>query len=628
MIRVVVCGDDGVGKSSLITTLVKDRFVPNIEDVLPPLVIPQNDRKVMVVDTSPELSNRHQLSKEIRTANVIWLVFSDNYTFERITLFWLPFLRSIGVNLPIILCQNKLDLHNEDEDEDEIVDLITEFKEIESFIRCSAKDKVNVVEAFYFCVRAVTSPLAPLFDSKEGSLKPLAYHALSRVFFLCDQDQTGYLSDEEFLGLQYACFQTRLSAQDMQEIHTVLQERELIDEVLIGAYTCEYGISKTGFLILNQIYAEKGRHETIWGILRHFHYTDSLSLDDKFLHPKIDVPETAHIELSPDGYKFLVDLFTLFDKDNDGGLSQEELDNLFTPTPGYPKLWIETQFPLGTVRNEQGYVTLQGWLAQWSMTCFLDYRDTIAYLAMLGYETKYGQGKLKSALKTTRPARQRNPRSKLYRNSVIRDRNVFHCILLGASMAGKSSLLDAFLQRNFKHEYSPTIPVRMVVNSVEMPGGKQCYLILQELGELEPAILENQKRLDQCDILCCVYDSADPDSFSHLVELREKYPQIDQLPVVYAALKADLDRQQQRTDEQPDQCCTRLGLNIPMHVSAEWPASLNALFMQLVEAAQNPGSATPRIGEIDDDSFLELALTVGTAGAAVGVLYWFWRKYA
>ena len=43
---------------------------------------------------------------------------------------------------------------------------------------------------------------------------------------------------------------------------------------------------------------------------------------------------------------------------------------------------------------------------------------------------------------------------------------------------------------------------------------------LEELGELEPAILENQAKLDTCDILCYTYDSSDPDSFSHIVELR------------------------------------------------------------------------------------------------------------
>ncbi len=47
---------------------------------------------------------------------------------------------------------------------------------------------------------------------------------------------------------------------------------------------------------------------------------------------------------------------------------------------------------------------------------------------------------------------------------------------------------------------------------------------LEELGELEPAILENQAKLDACDIICYTYDSSDPNSFSHIVELRVCWP--------------------------------------------------------------------------------------------------------
>ena len=30
------------------------------------------------------------------------------------------------------------------------------------------------------------------------------------------------------------------------------------------------------------------------------------------------------------------------------------------------------------------------------------------------------------------------------------------------------------------------------------------------IRELEPAILENKSRLDQCDVICYAYDSSDP----------------------------------------------------------------------------------------------------------------------
>lgn len=57
---------------------------------------------------------------------------------------------------------------------------------------------------------------------------------------------------------------------------------------------------------MNKIYAELGRHETIWGILRAFNYTNSLSLNDNFLNPKVDINPNSSVELSPTGYKFLL----------------------------------------------------------------------------------------------------------------------------------------------------------------------------------------------------------------------------------------------------------------------------------------------------------------------------------
>ena len=230
-IRVVVCGDDAVGKSSLITSLIKETIIePQTNNVLPPITISRNDyiessqeylndqdhhhhhqlspstmknkRKhnnkrerereressinnvqpneileyipniTTIIDTSS--SDMTNLQKELKRADVIWLVYSDHYTYERISLHWMPLFRSMGVNLPIILCANKSDLFPKSKsnlkstNSDEFVPLINEFKEIEAGVRCSAKNNYNVVEAFYLCQRAVTHPISPIFDAKEG----------------------------------------------------------------------------------------------------------------------------------------------------------------------------------------------------------------------------------------------------------------------------------------------------------------------------------------------------------------------------------------------------------------------------------------------------------------------------
>jgi Ras family protein T1 len=322
------------------------------------------------------------------------------------------------------------------------------------------------------------------------------------------------LSDEEIQDFQLKCFNKPLSMDDLNEIKTLIRK---------NAPCCatEEGIDGKGFIILNKIFAEKGRHETIWSILRTFHYTDSLSLIDSFLHPKFEVPPNASAELSPIGYRFFVDLFLLFDKDNDGGLNAEELEALFAPTPGLPSSWIELNFPSSTVRSEAGHITLQGWLAQWSMTTFQDPKTTLEYLAYLGFETREKGGTV-AALKITKPRRKRRRQAKVERNVVL-------CYVLGSSGCGKSTILDAFLNKPFNATYHPTIKPRTAVNSVELQGGKQCYLILEELGELEPAILENEAKLNSCDVVCYTYDSSDPDSFARIADLRVRLPYLQSL---------------------------------------------------------------------------------------------------
>lgn len=592
--------------------MVKDVFVTNkIQAVLPKINIPPTvgtpeNVSTTIVDTSALPQERQTLRKEIRKSNVILLVYSDHYSYERVALFWMPYFRSLGVNVPVVLCANKSDLLSNGNSaqvvDDEMIPVMAEFKEIDSCIRTSAREHHNVNEVFFLCQKAVTHPIAPLFDSKEGILKPAAVAALKRIFYLSDRDQDGYLNDKEMQDFQQKCFMKELSEEELENIKSTISKSQPNSSL-------ENGISLTGFLLLNKIFAEKGRHETIWIILRQYHYTDSLSLQDSFLHPKFEIPEYASAELSPAGFRFFVDLFLLFDKDNDGGLNDAELDSLFLPTPGLPSIWLETSFPSCTVRNEAGHITLQGWLAQWSMTTFTSPTTTLSYLAYLGFEPASGpRTATTSALKLTKARKRRHRPGRVERTVVL-------CYVVGAPSSGKSSLLDAFLNRPFDSLYRPTIKPRVAVNSVELQGGKQCYLILEELGELEPAILDNAAKLDACDLICYTYDSSDPDSFSHIVSLRKKYPQLDELPAIYTALKADQDKTTQRSETQPDEYTMALNMNAPLHVSVTWN-SISELFVTLAEAATNPSTAFPKSEEEPPDR-TSLYMALGATACAL-----------
>jgi Ras family protein T1 len=206
------------------------------------------------------------------------------------------------------------------------------------------------------------------------------------------------------------------------------------------------------------------------------------------------------------------------------------------------------------------------------MSTFEDPKTTLEYLAYLGFESA-DKGGTTAALRITKSRKNRRRPGRV-------ERSVFLCYVLGASGSGKSSLLSAFLNRPFSSTYIPTIKPRSAVNSVELQGGKQCYLILEELGELEAPILENPAKLDACDLICLTYDSSDPDSFAHLVETRKKYPLLDGLPTVYVALKADHDKATQRYASQPDEYTTAMNMAAPLHVSVTWN-SISELFVHV-----------------------------------------------
>lgn len=616
--RVVVIGDDGVGKSTFIACLFKNRFIDDIEDVLPPLFFPRpNGQVVTVIDTSPRQDAQASLLAEIRQANCILLMFSDAYTMERVNLFWMPFLRTSGVNKPVVLCQGRQDSIDGDGDADGVAEdvqlIMQEYKEIVCFVKNSARQRTNVSETFYLCQQAVLFPLPPIYDAKDMCLKPLAREALSRIFFLTDEQQTGRLSRAAFQRIQKQVFHTQLSKEEYEVIIRNLDGFRRPEPLVIGDE-----LTLAGFLALIELYCTQGRQDTVWSILRYYHYTDSLSVDSAYLYPDVTVPEHAHVELSPDGYEFLVDLFTRFDKDNDGGLNPDELANVFCPTPGLPLFWTESRVPLCTLRTDAGYLSLQGWLAQWSMYVYLDYTNALAYLALLGFGSRGGapDAPLRSALKVTKSARKRNPHSRMYRSSVLKDRQVFNCFVIGAPGAGKSSLLAAYL--NVAEATS------MVVNTVELPGGTQCYLILRE-GD--SSLLSNAIDLESCDVVCLCYDSSDPDSFAFLESLLNENEHLRDMPLVFAALKADLDRVEQRSLLQPDDYTNSLGLSEPMHLSTAWQSSLDALFSRLLEVAKHPGRGTILPTKETQQSNWLLEIGIGSAAVALSAAaYYLMRR--
>jgi len=126
---------------------------------------------VLFVDL-PE--HKDKLESDLKRANVICVLYSvDNaHTFASIASKWLPYFQSLGLSVPIILVGNKIDVRGDDalnaHLQENIKPIMSDWKEVETCVECSAKTNMNVSEVFYFAQKAVLYPMAPLFDTAES----------------------------------------------------------------------------------------------------------------------------------------------------------------------------------------------------------------------------------------------------------------------------------------------------------------------------------------------------------------------------------------------------------------------------------------------------------------------------
>lgn len=580
-VRILLVGDEGVGKSTIVTSLIKESYVAHVQHIVPEVTIPPEvtpeNVTTYIVDSGASPQDRPHLEAEIRKAHVICVVYSiDNpHSFDRIPTYWLPLFRQLGVNVPVILVGNKIDLRGGEVTnealEEEIVPIMNDFKEVETCVECSARDYLNVSTVFFFAQKAVLHPTAPLYDSRDHVLKAECRNALRRIFKLCDANKDGILDAAELNEFQRKCFDAPLQTKELEGIKDLVLK---YDESGVR----NDGLTESGFLYLHTVFIQRGRQETTWTVLRKFGYAEDLRLTESFLWPKFDVSPDCSVELSPLGYRFFTEIFETFDKDQDGALNAMELEELFSTSPGNP--WAAQRFPDTTSADESGAVTLQGWLAQWSMTTLLEPKTTLAYLAYLGYPNEPRT----TALQITRSR-------KIDRRKGKSSRNVFLCYVCGAAGSGKTSLLRSFAEKSFSSDYEPTSRMISVVNAVDIDGSEK-YLVLQEFGSrYESEMLRNPKKTDLVDVIVYVHDSSDTNSFSYISNLRQQYS-LDHIPTLFVATKSDLDLALQRHEVQPDVYCRRLGLQGPVSVSTKL-GQIADVFHTMCSIAMNPHSAIP-----------------------------------
>ncbi|KAM5561275.1 mitochondrial Rho GTPase 1-like [Rosa sericea] len=584
-VRIVVAGDRGTGKSSLIVTAAAENFPANVPPLLPPTRLPEDfypERvPITIIDTSSRPEDSGKVAEDLKAADAVVLTYACDQpqTLDRLSNFWLPKLRQLEVKVPVIVVGCKLDLRDENQQvslEQVMSPIMQQFREIETCIECSAYKHIQIPEVFYYAQKAVLHPTAPLFDQETQTLKDQCVRALKRIFILCDHDRDGALSDAELNDFQVKCFNAPLQPSEIVGVKRVVQEK-------LPEGVNDRGLTLTGFLFLHALFIEKGRLETTWTVLRKFGYNNDIRLSEELIPSLPKRTPDQSMELTNEAIDFLSATFNLFDSDGDGALRPRELEELFSTAPASP--FSEFPYKDAEERNAFGGLSLDGFLSLWALMTLLNPASTLENLIYIGYA-----GDVSSAIRVTRKRR-------FDRKKQQSERNVFQCFVFGPKKAGKSALLDSFLGRPFSDNYYPTTEEHYAVNVVDQPGGTKKTLVLREIPEDGVSkLLSSKEALAGCDIAVFVHDSSDELSWKKATELLVEVASHGEntgfeVPCLIVAAKDDLDSFplaiQHSTRVSQD-----MGTEAPIPISTKL-GDFNNVFRKIVSAAEHPHLSIP-----------------------------------
>uniref|UniRef100_A0A8C9VTL3 Mitochondrial Rho GTPase n=1 Tax=Scleropages formosus TaxID=113540 RepID=A0A8C9VTL3_SCLFO len=547
-----------VGKTSLIMSLVGEEFPEEVplraEEITIPADVTPEKIPTHIVDYS---GKSHMLPVD----DLNFFLF-----FLKIRTKWIPLVNGgveRGNKVPIILVGNKSDLCSSSSMES-ILPIMNQFSEIETCVECSAKNLKNISELFYYAQKAVLHPTAPLYDPEEKQLRPMCVRALSRIFHISDRDNDGILSDDELNFFQKSCFGNPLAPQALEDVKTVVW-KNTSDGVQ------ENGLTLNGFLFLNTLFIQRGRHETTWTILRKFGYDDTLELVDDYLYPQLRVPVDCTTELNHLGHQFLQMLFEKYDEDKDQALSPAELKNLFSVFPYMP--WgtdlsgnVSTveilMFPdmsiLPQIDCIPRYPSLSG--VPWLLWLPCSYRARVPNFSYNG----------EKAIDLEKGQTQRT---------------VFLCKVIGPRGTGKTAFLQAFLGRDFSVRSTPGAFSYFTINTVQV-SNQEKYLILYEV-DVDTEFLKASDAA--CDVACLMYDVSDPKSFSYCASIYKQHYMDSSIPCVVVASKSDLPEEKQQHGISPADFCYKHRLPAPLPFSCiSLDTRSTAIYSRLAWAAMLP----------------------------------------
>ncbi|XP_071638231.1 mitochondrial Rho GTPase isoform X1 [Temnothorax longispinosus] len=555
-VRILLIGERGVGKTSLILSLVSEEYAEEVpskaEEITIPADVTPEQVPTHIVDYSAVEQTEDQLAEEIQKAHVICVVYSvdDEDTLDRAASYWLPLIRRCSPDnrCPVVLVGNKIDLVDYSTIE-AVYPIMKEFTEIESCIECSAKTLQNVSETFYYAQKAVLHPTTPLYNYDTQELTEECKTALQRIFKICDVDNDGLLNDMELNAFQQWCFNTPLQPQVLEDVKAVLS-KNICDGICNGCVTMK------GFMYLQCLFIQRGRNETTWAVLRKFGYDNELQMSKEYVHPSLKVPLGCSTELSHKGQEFLTLLFMQHDRDRDGALSPLEMESLFSRCL-FPPWGDEYKYTVPT--NEKGWITFQGYMCQWALLTLTNVRKTLEYMAYLGYNMYHNECQTSSIVVT------REKKVDLAKKQS--SRNVYTCHVIGPKSSGKTTLCRTLIDPKLEKLNDKVVPsnAHVTVNTLHVYGQEKT-IVLKDINVLNVQDALTPAEI-QCDAAALVYDASNPKSFEYIARIYIKYFADSKIPVLIVANKSDLSEVKQSYLLQPAAFCSKYKLMPPQPYS-------------------------------------------------------------
>ncbi|TYZ63599.1 hypothetical protein PybrP1_004809 [[Pythium] brassicae (nom. inval.)] len=529
VVRIEVLGDEKVGKTSLICSLVSRHYSEKVPSVLLNVQIPaeESDENVVIsiTDTSSRVSDLMRVSNAVKRSDAILLVYdlTRPETFQRLRR-WLDF---IGRHreVPVVLVANKKDINvvtPEGSYANQVRSFVQGYPFVVAAVESSAKNFAEVANAFYLAQKAVLYPTEPLYNVKKKHLEPKCVKAIKRTFRLYNRDRNGILSREELNEYQHDCFGMRLLATEMDTMMEFLASA-----IPDGVAPNGNGLFLEGFQYLWQLFIDRHRPESCWQVLRSLGYNNELDLEippERIGLPPFEEDQSA--QLTPQAIGFVTNLFRQFDANKDGSLRVEEIEDIFSICEDEQPPWETCSVissPLlykSSLVDGKPALSLSSWLACWSFLAQENPSKLLETLFYLGYNDK-----LSPALELTKSRSLTREANKV-------ERNVVTCYVYGSAHAGKSAFMDTFVDRKSS---APTtdgddeskLMLRAISAVVDRDTTK--YLLLTQ------EIVENEIE-KKADVLCFLFNPDEPESLAFAEEQYKKLsPQ--SIPRVVIAFK-------------------------------------------------------------------------------------------